>query len=169
MINNCSKLLILNACLLLVHSCSRDCSDYSIKNPEGHGCGNFLVFDVYTANACENCYLYVQFDIEKAGLDQDFKMFSVQGSSLVMGGIESYNMNRPPYCNDDIPFSLRLLNSWTLQSGEVSARVAQHHTDCETYLVDLILQNAVFRDSTGNEIAIESQYFHNVIVGWYSG
>ncbi len=152
----------------MLTSCEVDCN-YGYDDQVGKGCGNFILYDRYDIDGYAHTYLYLNIDEAALNLNKRFQSFNVVQSSAISSAIEAYNMDVPPYCNDAIPVKRKRIHVWKLSSGSVAIRTKKKGEDCDFYLTDVILSNALFTDDSGNEIRVDNKAFENVMVGWYVG
>ena len=100
-----------------------------------------------------------------------FKSFEIQNNSSITSAVETFNMQTNDcYCSDVIISGLEKLNSWEIKSGTVEIRLVREKSECDnTYVVDVILKNAIYKDAENNEISIDYKEFLNVLVNYLIG
>lgn len=148
--------------------------DCEISNPENlklNGCFNFMVFDSIKVNGLENSYVSIQIDRDELNLNNQFKSFDIQNNSSITSKIETFNkQSNDCYCSDAIDTELNKLKTWNIQSGTVEIRIVREKSECDdTYVVDVILKNAIYLDDENDEISIENKQFLNVLVNYLIG
>ena len=145
-----------------------------ITNPENlnfNGCFNFMVFDSVTVSDIENSYVSIQVEREELNLNSNFQSFLIQNNTHITSTVETFNkQSNDCYCSDAIDPELEKLKTWEIQAGTVEIRIVREKSECDdTYVVDVILKNAVYADTENNGIFIEHKEFRNVLVNYILG
>lgn len=159
--------------LFLFVGCNKE-NDCKISNPENlklNGCFNFMVFDSIKINGIENSYVSIQVERDELDLNNQFKSFEIQNNSSITSVVETFNIQTNDcYCTDAIISGLEKLNSWEIQSGTVEIKVVREKSECDdTYVVDVILKNAIYKDADNNEMVIDYKEFLNILVNYLIG
>lgn len=157
----------------VLFGCEKE-KDCKITNPENlklNGCFNFLVFDNIKVNGIQNSYVLIQVERDEIDLNNQFKSFEIQSNSGLTSVVESFNkQSNDCYCSDAIDTELEKINTWNIQSGTIEIRIVREKSECdETYVVDVILKNAIYMDDENDEIFIDHKEFSNVLVNYLIG
>lgn len=155
----------------VIIGCEKECEVSSPENLKFNGCFNFMVFDSIKVSGIENSYVSVQVQRDELVLNNQFKSFEIKNSSSITSAIQTFNMQTNDcYCSDAIIPGLKTFNTWIIQSGIVEIRIVRERSECDsTYVVDVILKNAIFKDLKNNEIFIEHKAFLNILVNYTLG
>lgn len=79
--------------------------------------------------------------------------------------VEIFNIAPTSYRNTTNPQE-EILNTWEVQSGTVKIRIAEERDAYHySYVVDVVIEDAVYLDTSGNTIEIKEKYFDNRVVG----
>lgn len=156
---------------LVIIGCEKDCEVTNPENLKFNGCLNFMVFDSIKVSGFENCYVSVQVEREELDLNSQFKSFEMKNNSSITSAVQTFNMQTNDcYCSDAVIPGLKTINTWIIQSGTLEIRIVRERSECdETYVVDVILKNAIFKDLKNNEIVIEHKAFLNILVNYTLG
>ena len=114
----------------------------------------------------DHCYIRINVDIDSVDLNYEYRSFSVKDENAITGAIECFNLQDGGYCDID-HINNTLEHSWILTSGTTMIRTIDNNNDCGTYLVELILTDAMFLDSSGQTKFIDRYSFERVLVGYY--
>ncbi len=149
--------------------CQKQCESNPI-NTTTNGCGDFIVYQKVTITGFDNSLVRINVERDKLNLGSGFKAFDMVSSPEIISVIETINRDYIMYCNDALPPDLKITETWEVQSGTVEIRIVRDKNECEYgYVVDVVLKNAIYKNSLGNEFTIGNLYLDNVIVGWYAG
>jgi|GEM_PF-5510378 len=163
---NYSLLLGSLLAMLIFSSCKEKCSE---NNPpgtqQGFGCGNFILYDEFGNN--DSVYIWVTADRNKLALTRNWRQYDLTDTSLFRSGIYRYNTNMTPFCTDIVNVSNVLLHQWAPVSGKLYLSVPADRSSCdEIYFMNATIEDAVFRDSAGNEIIVDRKDWKNVRAGF---
>ena len=166
--------LILSLFILLIFgACEKEknCEVSDSENLNLNGCFNFMVFDTIKVNGFENSYVSIQVEREDLDLNSQYKSFEIQNYTSITSAVETFNkQSNDCYCSDAIDAELEKLNSWEIQSGTIEIRIVREKSESDnTYVVDVILKNAVYKDAENNEIIINHKEFLNILVNYLIG
>jgi hypothetical protein len=157
--------------ILVIIGCEKECEVTNPENLKFNGCFNFMVFDSIKVIGLENSYVSIQVQREELDLNNQFKSFEIRKNSSITSAIQTFNMETNDcYCSDVVLPGLKTYNTWIIQSGAIEIRIVRERSDCDdTYVVDVILKNAIFKDLKNNEILIEYKAFLNILVNYTLG
>ncbi len=155
----------------VIIGCEKECEVTNPENLKFNGCFNFMVFDSIKVSGIENSYVSVQVQRDELVLNSQFKSFEIKNNSSITSAVQTFNMQTNDcYCSDAIIPGLKTFNTWVIQSGIVEIRIVRERSECDnTYVVDVILKNAIFKDLKNNEISIEHKAFLNILVNYTLG
>lgn len=141
-----------------------------IRNRDGlaqNGCGNFMIYDEISATDSSSHYFRTSVDRDALNFTHEFQTFEIASSIEVDARIEVFNSPRHNYCTDAIEIGLKVINTYSPIAGQVQVRVVSDRRDCDmTYVVDLVVLNAVFEDGNGQLINIDKKAYNNVLVNF---
>ncbi len=162
------KYFFLTLCLAALTSCfGPDCVDPD-SDLIDRGCGNLFTYKTY--DALDNTYIWVRADRDALTLTEDFTTFDLKDNMAITAGIETFLLDGHPFCTDVVIVGQTTTALWTAIEGTVSIRVVRPPNDCtETYVVDVILQNAVFEDAKGDQILVDEVRYERVWVNFLIG
>lgn len=157
--------------LSIISGCEKECEVTNPENLKFNGCFNFMVFDSIKVSGLENSYVSIQVQRDELVLNNKFKSFEIKNNSSITSAIQTFNMETNEcYCSDSVIPGLKTFNTWIIQSGTVEIRIVRERSECDnTYVVDVILKNAIFKDLKNNEIRIEQKAFLNILVNYTLG
>lgn len=163
---------------LLFFACTKDSKtncelfnkEHQISDLSYKGCGDFMVYDVFPIEDDSSFFISVSVERKKLDLGNEFRTFIVGNNPAISASIEKFNMAASNYCTDLMVVDLERENIWMLESGTVSIRIVRDRNQCEnTYVVDLLINEASFLDSEKNKIQVENKEFRNVLVNYVLG
>ena len=162
-------LKIFGLILFALISCKKDC-DTNPSSISESGCGDFSVYSTQTVPNHEHAFVMFRLMKDSVNLTKSYQSFDLATNPFVITAIEAFNQSYQPYCTDVVIPGFEMTNKWEVQSGKAEVRIVRDKNECEFgYVVDVIIRNATYQDSTGNTITITEKVFDNVLVGWYAG
>ena len=155
----------------VIIGCEKECEVTNPENLKFNGCFNFMVFDSIKVSGIENSYISIQVQRDELVLNNQFKSFEIKNNSSITSAVQTFNMQTNDcYCSDAVIAGLKTFNTWVIQSGIVEIRIVREKSECDnTYVVDVILKDAIFKDLNNNEILIEQKAFMNILVNYTLG
>ena len=149
--------------------CNKDC-ETDPSNISKNGCGDFMVYQKVSIAGFDNSLVRINVEKGKLNLGKEFQSFDITSTPEIVSVIETFNTDYIIYCNDVLPPNLLITETWQIQSGTVDILIVRDKNECEYgYVVDVVLKNAVYKNSVGDEFTINHLYLDNVLVGWYAG
>lgn len=146
-------------------SCDKDCKTKNPSNLSLNGCGDFMVFDQIIVNDNANSYIIIEVIRDELILDNNFRSFDIITNPFITTHIDELNKEGDNYCTDAIDPGIQVVKRWEIVSGAAEIRIVREKNDCDnTYVVDVILRNAIFSDGEANNYTIEYKEFKNVLV-----
>jgi hypothetical protein len=165
---NAYKIFVLLS--IISFSCEKDCKTKNPSNLSLNGCGDFVVYDQINVNGNANSYIIIEVIRNEVILDNVFCSFDIITSPFIKAHIDELTKEGNNYCTDAIDPEIQVLKKWEIVSGTADIRIIREKNDCDnTYVVDVILRNAIFCDAEANNYAIDYKEFKNVLVNYIIG
>ncbi|MDX1447229.1 hypothetical protein [Lishizhenia sp.] len=163
------KYLLFISLLFIFSACIKE-PDCEPTNPEGvnyKGCGNFSVFEPFDEGSVQNAIIHIHVDVEAFALTDEYQNFSLTEHPEILAQITSYNKStmHGNLCTDGLDADLIATNVWTATEGDINMRIARPKSECDdTYVVDVLLNDAKFIDDNGNEILVSKvEFLHRMV------
>ena len=165
---NAYRIIILLSLISL--SCEKDCKTKNPSNLSLNGCGDFMLYNQIDLKGNANSYIIIEVKRDELILDNNFRSFDLITNSFITAYIDELTKEGNNYCTDAIDPEIQVIKKWEIVSGTIEIRIVREKNDCDnTYVVDVILRNAIFSDSEANIFTIENKEFKNVLANYIIG
>jgi hypothetical protein len=165
---NAYKIFLLLSIISL--SCEKDCKTKNPNNLSLNGCGDFMVYEQINVNGNVNSYIIIEVVRDELILDNNFRSFDIITSPFITAYIDELTKEGNNYCTDAIDTEIQVIKRWEIVSGTAEIRIVREINDCDnTYVVNVILRNAIFSDAEANNYAFDYKEFKNVLVNYIIG
>lgn len=155
---------------IIFFSCEKDCKTKNPSNLSLNGCGDFMVYDQINVNGNANSYIIIEVIRDEVILDYNFRTFDINTNPFITAHIDELTKEGNNYCTDAIDTEIHVIKRWDIVSGTTEIRIVREKNDGDnTYVVDVILRNAIFRDAEANTYIIEYMEFKNVLANYPIG